>query len=504
MRKWLIVCCVLAVLAVIVIAALRPYLSSYVRQRAVETLGERYDSQVSFKTFQVSVLPDIKIVGEGMAVRREGRTDVPPLIHVQKFSAETGLLELLRRPHHVRSVRLQGLKIAIPPPAERITSQHHPPHKRFPVVVDEIDADNSELDMLPKGPGKPSRIFVIHHLVIHGAGQGRAMPFTATLTNPVPKGEIQTRGAFGPWQTDEPGLTPLNAAYTFTHANLATIRGIAGMLSSKGKFGGVLSRIDVVGTTSTPDFRLSVSGNPVPLETNFHAIVDGTTGNTLLNPVRAQIYRSSFEVRGGVFKVTGSAHREVILDMRASKNRLEDLLPLALKRGESPMKGQISYAARLKIPAGKGDFVDRMKLSGSFAIGKASFTKLNVQGKVDRLSRKGLGLRQAGVQSIVASRFHGRFDLGGGVMRFSKLTFSVPGASVRLAGAYNLHSEQLDFHGSLRLRAELSQLTTGWKSVLLKPLDPLFHKKGAGTVLPIKVTGTESDPSFGIDVGRVF
>jgi hypothetical protein len=42
-------------------------------------------------------------------------------------------------------------------------------------------------------------------------------------------------------------------------------------------------------------------------------------------------------------------------------------------------------------------------------------------------------------------------------------------------------------------------MTTGWKSVLLKPIDPLFKKDGAGTEIPFKVTGTRSEPHFGLD-----
>jgi hypothetical protein len=42
---------------------------------------------------------------------------------------------------------------------------------------------------------------------------------------------------------------------------------------------------------------------------------------------------------------------------------------------------------------------------------------------------------------------------------------------------------------------------TGWKSVLLKPVDPFFHKNGAGTEVAIKVTGTQSEPHFGLDLG---
>jgi len=33
-------------------------------------------------------------------------------------------------------------------------------------------------------------------------------------------------------------------------------------------------------------------------------------------------------------------------------------------------------------------------------------------------------------------------------------------------------------------------------------VDPFFEKKGAGTVLPIKITGTRDSPSFGLNIGR--
>jgi hypothetical protein len=74
---------------------------------------------------------------------------------------------------------------------------------------------------------------------------------------------------------------------------------------------------------------------------------------------------------------------------------------------------------------------------------------------------------------------------------------------VRLGGAYRLEGSALDFSGVLRLDASVSELTTGWKSVLLKVVDPLFRREGAGTVVPIHVRGTASKPTFGVDVKRV-
>jgi len=82
--------------------------------------------------------------------------------------------------------------------------------------------------------------------------------------------------------------------------------------------------------------------------------------------------------------------------------------------------------------------------------------------------------------------------------------FAVPGAQVRLAGSYALKRETLAFKGNLLLDAKVSQTVSGFKSLLLKIVDPLFSRDGGGSSLPIKIEGTRSDPKFGLDMGRVF
>jgi hypothetical protein len=93
----------------------------------------------------------------------------------------------------------------------------------------------------------------------------------------------------------------------------------------------------------------------------------------------------------------------------------------------------------------------------------------------------------------------GTFDLNGQALSFSSLQFVVPGAAVDMAGNYQLDADQLDFHGSLRLTAKVSQTQSGWKRIVLKPLDPFFSKNGAGTFLRIQATGSAKDPQFGRD-----
>ena len=62
----------------------------------------------------------------------------------------------------------------------------------------------------------------------------------------------------------------------------------------------------------------------------------------------------------------------------------------------------------------------------------------------------------------------------------------------------------MNFKGQLLMDATISQTQTGWKRIVLKGIDPLFKKDGHGAVIPIIIQGTRSNPSFGLDKGRVF
>jgi hypothetical protein len=141
------------------------------------------------------------------------------------------------------------------------------------------------------------------------------MHFDADLTNPKPVGHILSSGWFGPWRADSPRDTPVSGTYSFDHADLGTIKGIGGILSSTGKYDGILDKIVVDGATDTPDFRLATSGRAVPLHTDFHAIVDGTSGDTYLQPVKARILNSWLVAEGSVVRTKDPKGHRVELDV---------------------------------------------------------------------------------------------------------------------------------------------------------------------------------------------
>ena len=98
------------------------------------------------------------------------------------------------------------------------------------------------------------------------------------------------------------------------------------------------------------------------------------------------------------------------------------------------------------------------------------------------------------------SDLRGHFKLDQGIITFTDLSFSVPGAAILLHGTYNLRGEDLDFDGQLRMKARISQTVTGAKSFFLKAVDPFFAKNGAGSVIPISITGKRDTPTVGVTV----
>jgi len=73
-----------------------------------------------------------------------------------------------------------------------------------------------------------------------------------------------------------------------------------------------------------------------------------------------------------------------------------------------------------------------------------------------------------------------------------------------MTGVYTLDGNQFNFKGVARMQAKVSEMVTGWKSLALKLADPLFMKHGAGTEVPIEITGTRSEPHFGVEWDKVF
>ena len=477
------------------------------RGRVVEALSARFNSRVELDDLQVHVATGLDVEGKGLRIFAPDDVVAAgakePLIAVRQFDFRAGLLGLLIKPTRVGRVHVSGLAIHIPPKAMRRQGAGGRHMGKMKIRVEEIDCDDSELVIGTDKPDKDPKVFHLQHIVLHEVGPKAPWQFHAVLTNAVPKGNIDAEGTFGPWSTEAPGDSGVAGRYVFDHADLNTIKGIGGMLHSTGSFDGRLDRIAVRGTTEVPNFSLDTANHPVPLWTRFNAIVDGTSGDTYLQPVEAKLGQSQFVCRGAVVNVKGRGHL-IDLQVDVPAGRIEDFLALSVKTEPAVMTGVIATKARLRIPPGKESVSQKMSMQGKFALQQIHFTNAGIEDKVDGMSLRAQGKPGKAMPGApdVQSRMTGEFAMGEGELRFRQLNYTLPGAEVRLNGVYSMDGSKFEFLGKVRTEAKLSQMiASGWKSWLLKPVDPFFHKDGAGAEIPVKISGVNGKPHFGLHFG---
>lgn len=479
------------------------------RAQVIQYLRDRFHSDVELQALHINrpKMSTLQILlrrgrgaivgveGDGLSMRFEGDRRRPPLFTIQRVFFTVDLGVLFEPKKYVNFVSLEGMEINVPPKGQR---NGWSAQSNSVVIIHNVQIKDAALVLLPKDPGRKALRFQIARLHLQSVGLNSAMRYEADLTIPKPPGTVESTGNFGPWNASEPGDTPLKGDYRFDNADLGVFAAIAGTLSSKGTFNGSLDAVNVRGTTYVPNFQLTMAGNPLPLSTTFEAQVDGTNGNTVLQPVRATLGHTNFTTTGAVIKHEEYSRRGIHLEVNMPHGDMRDLLRLSMK-GAPFMQGFINMKSSIVIPPLTGAVKQKLLLDGTFDLRDARFLKSTIQNQIDQLSRRGEGQPNNTEIDEVISKMQGSFHLENEVMTFRSLAFEVPGAAVSISGNYNLAHDTLDFHGALKLHAKLSQTMTGWKRWLLKPADPFFAKNGAGTFVKIKIEGDAHHPKFGLD-----
>jgi len=489
---------------VVALRQLEPRLHAWV----ISTLTQSLESEIELGPVGLSWYP-LRLTARDLIVRHHGRTDIPPLLVVSSFTVDLQPGDLWGST--VEHVHVDGMEIHIPPrdqvtgkrPMPKITMGHGPrDDSGARVVVRRLTATNTRLVMVPRIEGKNPKVWDIFELEIENLSSTSESPFRAALVNPIPYGRIESTGRFGPWRSDEPSLTALAGEYTFA-ADLGTIDGLEGQLNAVGQMNGVLEKIATGGETRTEAFRLTeLNGRSLPLTTAYEAVVDGTKGDVDLTRVDVALGRSHFHATGTVEGTKGIRGKRIVVNVTSKDADLAELLQLVSKDGPPPAVGMVTLDAAFDLPQGAAKVLDRVTIEGSVGADRLMFTDSGVQEKIDTLSRRAQGRPNDQTIDEVASHVSSRFALRKGVLSYDGLTFDVQGATVRLNGSHALRSKTLALSGEVLLTASASQTLTGLKSWLLKPLDPLLRKHGAGTRLVIRVEGTQDKPKVTLDLGK--
>lgn len=498
----------IAVAAVGVLVAIRQ-LEPRLRAWVTSSLGQSLQSEVTLGEVHLAWFP-LRLGARDLTVRHRGRTDIPPLIVVSSFTVDLKPMDLWSST--VEHVKVDGMELSIPPKDPSTGKRPIPrpggqgggpsPSPEPGILVRRLTATNTRLAIVPATAGKNPKVWDIFELELFNLGASAPARFRAVLTNPIPYGQIESAGHFGPWNADEPRASGLEGEYTFA-ADLGTIKGLTGQLSAIGTMTGVLEQISTRGETRTPDFRLTaLSGGALPLTTTYDALVDGTKGDVELKRVDIMLGGSKLLARGVVEGTHGVKGKRVVLNIKGSAVNLAELLQLTSTEQPPMARGTVSLNAALDLPQGPADVMDRVKLEGSFQAARLRFANAEVREQIDTLSRRAQGRPDDESIDNVASHITSTFALSNRVLTYRALAFSVPGASIKLAGTHRLESKALALRGEVLLQASASDTLTGFKRWLVKPFNPLFRKKGAGTRLVIQVDGTQDRPKVDLQLGK--
>jgi len=519
--KWLaggllLVLAALGVAVAIVMRRAEPIL----REVIVDRLSDHFHARVRLASFHISLVKGLTAEGKGLeiwppaevvGVTVPGAPSSSPLIRIEEFRFHAPLHYNPGKPIRISLIQVKGLDIDLPPKPhfthdkskdESSSSSKGTASNLLRFLVSRVECDNAHLKIETSKPGKLPLDFDIAHINLTRLSEGGPMHFDAQLTNPRPAGLILTSGTLGPWVVEDPGETPISGKYQFDHADLGVFKGIAGILNSTGEYFGVLR-----------DLRLTHFGTPVPLYTRFHAQVDGTNGDTWLQPVDATLGHTHMTVTGQVVRQqaktlrdgrTLPAGHDIALMVNVDHGRMEDFMRLASSSGNPMLTGDLVLKTSLNIPPGTESVLGRMALKGNFSLENAEFTSATIQQKVGELSLRGQGKPKEAKTAApdVRSAMESDFQMTAEKISLPDLKYSVPGAEIDMKGTYGIDGSTLDFVGTARMQAKISQMVGGWKGFLLKPANRFFEKDGAGALVPIHVNGTREHPDFGIDFGK--
>jgi hypothetical protein len=352
--------------------------------------------------------------------------------------------------------------------------------------------------------GQGPLTFQIHRAIFRNLSRENTVPFEVSVRTPVPPGEVQVGGWIGPAKGQQGSFrsTPISGFYTLQGADLGVFHSLGGHVSSRGEFSGTLERLNVAGSTESPDFEVTASRHRFHLSTQFRGVLDLKSGDLVLPSLTARFGNTSLGAHARIF----GTPKTVELNVVRGKGEIQDLILLFSKAPQAAVTGPVSFQAVAVLPPERRPFKQRVQLTGDFVIDPAHFSSPNTQEHVDQLSERAQGKKDKhkdydsdddalGFESVITN-LRGRVALKNGVATFSEITFRVPGAEADMNGTYSLVNKKVDLKGKMRMQATVSQATTGAKSLFLKVLDPMFKKKGAGAEVNVAMTGTYGHAHF--------
>jgi hypothetical protein len=467
------------------------------RYRIVKPLLEDVlASQLQISSYHRTYFPHPGFVAAGITLRRKSAPDLPPLGSVDQLVVQGRWSDLLMLRPRVALVDITALHIVVPAVGSRAMREDFPPGSASDfsgpdTLIDHLKIHRSVLDIMRTDGQRFS--FPIAELDLRNFQKGRAISYAVNMQNARPWGLIQSTGSFGPLNAQDLGKTPVSGTFSFSSVKLRDVGEIHGTLESSGQFHGPLAAIETTASSETPDFAVN-RGAPTPVHGEVQCAVNGLSGEVVLHRVLTRSGETTIVASGGIVgspKVTN-------IDVSVARGRTQDVLRPFVPH-EVPITGPVSLRAHAYVgPTGGGaGFLQRLYVEGVFDVPAERATNEATEKSLSDFSQRAQKKKadtasgdstQTGTTDALSS-LKGPAQIRDGIATSPHLTFHIPGAQATLKGTFNFHNENVHLTGSLAMQSEISHAVTGFKSVLLKPLDPFMKKRKAGAVVPIAITG---------------
>ena len=475
----------------------------YSERMVVPSLEDTFKTRVMARQFRRFYFPSPGCEADEVVLAHpENRAGAPPLATVRRMTIRGRYIDLLFRPSHIETIQLDGLQVRVPPPSERNFSEQSD-SASSKATIGFVVVKNATLEIASEERKEPLR-FEIHDLRLTSVAAGTPVNYEVRMTNPVPRGELESEGTFGPWTDGRLEGTPLHGSVKFTDGQLDDLAGIGGTLQSELKFRGTLDSVDIKGSATSTDFHLKTTQHRISLAAQFEVLLNALKGEARIQQVNAKMGQTPFRVQGSVAKNAKVGRRETVLDFAIPRGRVEDALWLFNTAAKPPMIGPASGSAHVRIPKFGAGFLKGLELNGKFEIADGGFQK-DTQAKMNHLSARAQGIKiDAGNEpaEVTTEALDSDVMIRKGSAYFPELFFMIPGAHARLQGTYDLDSHEVKMQGNLWTLATISQDSDGIKSILLKPIDPLFKRKHSGARVGITLSGDVDNPKIGVILTR--
>ena len=463
------------------------------RYQNIQPLLERvFAGHVAIDHYRLTFFPHPGLIADGLTLRRNTAPDLPAVGSAQRLVIQGRWLDILLLRRRVHLVDVEGFHVVIPAIGTRANREDFPPGSSMDfggptTPVEEFRMLDATLDLMRADGSRYS--FPVHRLVIRNLVKGQAISYDLDMGSARPSGHIEAKGSFGPLRPEQLGATPVTGEFTYTGVALSDIHGLKGTLSSHGDFHGVLMAIQAQAKTATPDFAVG-HGRATHVRADARCAVDALNGDIHFDAIDAYTGETTVHAHGDIAgnpKVTN-------LDIDVEQGRAQDLLTPFMRR-ESPVAGAVRLHSHAYLASASSNrkFLQRLHMTGRFAIPAERLTNGSLEHKLSQFSERAQGQTSGENQSVqdVLSSLVGEVTVDDGIASAHDLRFAVPGAWVKLTGFFSFRNGDAKFRGDLHMTSDISHLTTGFKSWMLKPIAPLFKRRNAGAVFPVAVIGSD-------------